>query len=281
MTELPFEIVKAVNQYKEIEIDGITIYPIRVCEYAEFLTAKSAIEFLQQSLPVQLLSIPLLQAFFQMDLEAIESGKQPEGHFARALLFLSLSLRLGEGKSAGDRIKSFELLIDSEQPNKLKALRFDTPQGKREITPVLFQRLRPILAAQNGIELLSDAANPELVQAELDIAEQNAPPLKISFENIIHGVAALSGSDEAQIYEWSIKKLQDRASSYKRIMDFMICGFGEMQGTTWKGGNPYPNPWFDKDRDSTAALMPLGDFAGGAGARAVQQAGGVQPTQTN
>lgn len=274
MTELPFETVKAINQYKPIEVDGLTLYPVKVEDYQDYLITKPAIEFLQQSLPVRLMSVPLLQALYQTDIEALQSGTEPLGMFPRALGFLSLSLRLGEGMALTERLKLFEVAIDTNDPLKLKALRFDTAQGTREITPAIFQRLRPILAAQNGIELLSDKANPELVQAERDIAEQNAPPLDLRFENLIHSVAALSGSDEEEIYGWAIKKLQDRQSTYKRILDYLMCGIGEMQGTSWKGGNPYPHPWFDKLSDRSAALMPMSEFANGAGLRAVQNAGG-------
>lgn len=40
---------------------------------------------------------------------------------------------------------------------------------------------------------------------------------------------------------------------------------GESQGTKWKGGNPYPSPFFDRVREDSPALIAMDKFAGGKG----------------
>ena len=149
--ELSSAIRRAIRRDEPIEVDGITLYPIRVAEYEEFLTARPAIEVMQRTFPVRLLSVPLLQALYTMDLEAVEAGQAPSGLFYRTLLFLALALRLGVGEEADTRVKKFHVVIDPQDPKRLKGRRCvvnGMEQG--EFTQVLFLRLGPILATQKG-----------------------------------------------------------------------------------------------------------------------------------
>ena len=257
-----------------MKTEGLTLYPILMQEYESFLQGKSAISFLARSLPLEYLSQPLLSAFYRMDMTALRQGEEPSGMFYRSLLFLALSLRLGEGKSEEERVKLFRVAAEREQPDKLLAVEAET--GEREkirITPVMFQRLRPILAAQNGIELLSDDTNPDLLEAERDIAQQRGPKLDYRMDSLISTVAALSGSEERDLEDWPILKFQRRQEALERVLNFLICGVGETQGTKWKKGNPYPSPFFDRVQEDSAALVSLESYAGGAGLEAVRNAG--------
>lgn len=278
MSKLPLHIQKAVRTYQPIETEGLTFWPILVREYHEFLTAKPAIEIMQQALPVRWLSMPLLSALYGMDFEAFQKGEPRVGLFSRCLLFLALSLRLGKGSEVAERTKLFTIIVDGEDPSQLKALRFTGDDGEeKEITPIMFQRLRPILAIQNGIELASEDANPDLVEAERDLAEMNGPELDVSLDSLFSTVAAMAGIDEAEIDDWPILKLNRRQKAYSRVLNYVICGIGEAQGTKWKGGNPYPSPFYDKVRGDSAGAVRLEQFAGGAGVRAVQNAGVQTP----
>lgn len=278
MSNLPLHIQKAIRTYQPIETEGLTFWPILASEYHEFLTAKPAIEVMQQALPVRWLSMPLLSAFYGMDFEAFQKGEPRVGLFSRCLLFLALSLRLGKGREVAERTKLFTILVDAEDPGQLKALRFTGDDGEeKEITPIMFQRLRPILAIQNGIELASEDANPDLVEAERDLAEMNGPELEVSLDSLFSTIAAMAGIDEAEIDDWPILKLNRRQKAYSRVLNYVVCGIGEAQGTKWKGGNPYPSPFYDKVRNGSSGAMRLEEFAGGAGVRAVQNAGVQTP----
>lgn len=272
MNDIPVSIQKAIRRNEPITAEGLTLYPIRVAEMEEFQTARPALDVMQQALPVRFLSMPLLQAYYEMDAEAIAEGRPKPGLFYRALLFLALSLRLGEGDEAPRRVLRFVPRMFPEDPKRLKAVNFIVSgEVFSSITPAQFQRLRPILAAQNGIELESDDANPELVQAERDLAQANAPKLDYSAEALIEAVAALTGTDEAEIDQWPIRKLLAREKALSRALGYIVCGVGEMQGARWKSGNPYPSPIFARKRDGTsAALMPIESFAGGAALEAVR-----------
>lgn len=273
--EIPFEINRKILRYEPIECEGLTFYPIRVSEYSEYSIARSAIEFIQRRLPVSYWSMPILSAFFKIDYEAIERDGQPAiNMFANALLFLCLSLRLGEGMSPEMRLRLLTPIVNRDDPYKLIALEFTDSLGqKKRITPVQFARLRPILAAQNGLKLVSDNANPDLVDAENDVAAANGPKLDVTVDNLIAAVAAITNIGESDIDEWPILKLLKRQETYRRMLNFVICGIGETQGTKWKGGNPYPDPFFSRISEDSSAAIPIETYAGGEGLRAIQNAG--------
>lgn len=267
---------RAVRRCEPIASEGVTVYPITVAEYDDFTAARPAIEIIQQSLPVRFASMPLLSAFYVMEAEAWVQALPAVGLLYRALLFLALSLRLGEGVEAAERVKLFQLVTDTKDPRRLAYIQFEAGGEKNRLTPVQFQRLRPILAAQNGIDLVSESANPDLIEAERDIAEQSGPGLDVNIGSLIAAVSALSGADEAEIEAWPIRRLAERQKAYYRTLNFLICGIAETQGTKWKGGNPFPSPFFDRRTDGSSALMPLDNFAGGKGTQAVRQAMGAE-----
>lgn len=264
MNELPISIQRAVNRYKPIEVDGLTLAPVKVCNYTEFLLARSALEVMHQSLPVALMRVPLLSALYQMDYEAVLSEQTPSGLFSRALLALALSLRLGEGQELEGRMKAFQIIVDRKDPAKLQCLRFKGEGGEeREITPLQYAKLRPIIAAQNGVKLESDTANPDIVKAAKDRASVSDVQLDCNIEDWISAVSSVSGVAEEEIDEWPILKFQRRSDSFRRILDYIVCGIGECSGTTWKGGNPTPHPFFAKVANGNGILTALGGQADG------------------
>lgn len=259
--KLSANIKRAIRRYEPVEIEGLTLYPICVREMDEFDIARAAIDVVQQALPVRYATMPLLSAYRAMDVEAVENGEEPIGLFNCALAFLALALRLGEGRTLRERIGCFRLKVDVENPAIVKEILF-TVDGEetRAITPIQFQRLRPILAAQNGIELVDEAANPELLEAEEELNRQNAPKLKRDISVLISAIAAFSGVDEGEIDEWPILKLKNRQRSYQRAADYLLCGVAAAQGAKWKNGNPVPDLFYERERDDNGSLVPLSQF---------------------
>lgn len=256
--ELPMNIQRAVRRYEKIEQDGLTLYPIVVREYDELSVARPALEVMQQSLPVALMRVPLLSALYQMDYEAALAGEIPSGLFSRALLALALSLRLGEGLMIEKRVKQFHIAIERQDPKILKCLRFTDRDGnEKEIRPVQFQTLRQIIAAQNGIRLESDLANPEIVKARQKMSSAGSIKLDANIDDLIAAVSALSGAEEAEIEGWPILKLERRSTSYQRILSYLVCGIGEVNGTSWKGGNPTPHPFFQREDDGSGLFSSV------------------------
>jgi len=276
MNELPFSIKQAIDRYEEVTVDGITLYPIRVKEQYEWLVARQAIEILQQSLPVAMLSKPLLQVYYELDFLPALRGESDKvtGLWGCAMLTLALSLRLGQGLPMEERMLQFNPIIQPDNPQRLVAVRTALNGGEKtiDITPVQFQRLRPIIAAQNGVKLESDEANPDLVKAERVIAEMNGANLRIDFNDKLAFVAGKLHKRKAELYEWAIKEVEDYDAVFTRELYFMVNGIGGAFGGFGKGGNPVPHPYYERV-DKASAHMALRDFANGAGERAVANAG--------
>lgn len=273
MQDLSPEMAKAVRRFEPIETEGLTLYPIRVKDIDKFTVARPAIEFMQQSLPVALLSKPLLQAYYTLELDAAANGQPGGGLFYKSILFLLLALRAGDGLPDEQRMELVNFELKENDPTRLKSVLIFVNGEVKRITPMQFQRLRPILAAQNGIELLSENANPELVQAERDLAEMNAPKLQYRVETLKATVASFSGADESEMEDWPILKLLLRRDAVQRLVGYIVCSVAEAQGAKWKHGNPYPSPLYDREIDYCGGLIDMSTFAGGAGMRAVQNAG--------
>lgn len=267
---------KEIRQYKPIDTEGFRLYPIRVAEYELLLIAKPAIEFMTQTLSVEYMSTPLLQSFYAMDLDRTLRGEPPTGLFTSAVVSLALALRLVSDGNIETLMDRCMIVAYPDDHTRLKQITFIFDDGsEKSVTPIQFARLRPIIAAQNGLEIPPESANPELLEAERDIAAKKAPKLKVSIDALIQGVCCVAGVSEDEVEEWAILKLHNRMESFKRILDYTICSIGATQGTTWKGGNPCPSPWFDKDEDNSSALIDMSTFAGGQGLKAIQESGAI------
>lgn len=271
---LPLAIQKAVCNYEEIQTDGLTMYPITMREYDEWQIARAAIEALQQSFPVRFMSVPLLEAYFQMDviLPAMGEGK-PTGLLGCALLALSLTLRIGCGLAPDKRIAVWSPAVD-RKGDKLRLKSFRAMLNGEEIieiTPVLFQRLRPIIAAQNGAELESDEANPELVRAEREIAAQGHTTLDIDADRRMSYVAAKLHMRKRDFLDWPIREFEDAADVLTQEVMFSAFAAAAAMGGFGDKGNPVPHPYYRKANEESSH-MALSSFAGGEGLKAVARA---------
>lgn len=258
------QIQRAVSRYKPIETCGLTLYPVLVREYETLLLGRPALEVMHQSLPVAMMRVPLLSALYQIDFQAVMQGETPTGLFSRSLVCLALALRLADGGTIEQMVRQFEVAVDPNDPARLMRLRFSDANGEsREITPAQYSELRKIIAAQNGIKIESDKANPDIVRAEKLKAAATDIHLDIHIEDWISAISALSGVAEEEIDEWPILKFQRRSDSYQRILSYVVCGVGECSGTTWKDGNPSPHPFFAKMKNGSGILTEMGGSADG------------------
>lgn len=248
----------ACRRYEEIETDGLVLYPILVEEMEVFEMARPGMEIVQQSLPVAYAAMPLLAALYRMEYDAMQRGEAGIGLLPRALLMLALSLRLGRGLEPGKRTGMLRCKVDPADMGCLKAVEF-TVDGEEvhRITPVQFQRLREIIAAQNGIRLAPPEANPELIEAQKELVQMNGAALSGDLYERISTVAALEHVEEADIDRWPVLKLQDKTKTWQRIVGYAVCAAAEAQGTTWKNGNPYPSLFYERESAGNTGLRPV------------------------
>lgn len=270
MNQLPAAIQKAVRKNEPIEMDGLTFYPILVSEMDDFNEARSAIELMQQSLPVTYAVMPMLQALYALDTDALRDTGHKTGLFARAVLFLALSLRLGQGMTWKERMDLFQICPAQDVPGKLLSVKFlYNGEGTREITPAQFSRYRPILAAQNGLLIPDETANKDLIEAEKNMDDN---PLNIvpSFDKMLAGVAMREHCHKSDLLDWTICEFMERFKAIGQELGYLVCAISEGNGCKWTGGNPIPHWCLDRQQ-SNKALIPISQFAAGAGSAATQK----------
>lgn len=267
MTNIPKNIEAAIRRDKPIEIDGLTFYPVLMDELEDFSAVRQCFDFMQQRLPVQYAVMPFLSAVYAYDYDLLSDGQKPSGLFAAALGLLALSLRLSTGDPLVKRCGRFKIATDRNNPRTLLNLKFlVNGEELHTISPLQFTRYRPILAAQNGVELPDETANLDILASEAILREKNAMPLDMNINDAITAVATVAGVDEGEIYGWTIRKFQARRKSIDRILNFIICGVGELSGgVKWKGGNPVPSWCFDRSKSGTPALISANEFFGAQG----------------
>lgn len=266
---------RAVDRYEPITVKGITFYPVTVEEYEDFGQCRAVLEFLPQRLPVALMGIPLLTALYRLYIfaaamakdgdpetkkEAGENGEAFGTLFQQAALVLCLALRLGQGESHQKRLERVFPNFSRENILDFKGLTLVTDEGTEIlITPSLFQMIRPILAAQNGMEMPPENANPDLVDADRYLRMANIPKLDYALADRISWLAWKCGVEEREIYSWPIAKFERRCAVVERDMNHQIFSLAEKTGLVkFKNGNPFPHPCFRKIQGS-AAMAPLAD----------------------
>lgn len=273
MDNIPLNIMAAIRRDQPVEIDGLTFYPVLMDEFEEFAAARESLELMQQTLPIKYLTMPFLSAVYALDYDLTKNGQPSTGMFARTLQLLALSMRILKGLPMQRRISSFQLNVDGDDPSILKKITFLKDGEERlSITPMQFARYRPILAAQNGVELPDESANLDILESERILNEKNAKPLDTNIDDLIASIAVVTKCDESEIFNWSIRKFFLRRKAIDRILSFVVCGIGELNGRVkWKGGNPAPSWCFDKAKGLSSALISAGEFIGAQGSAVTQR----------
>lgn len=245
----------AVQRGKPIMWNGLTLYPILVSDYLQFSDAKMGLMVAQQTLPVKYVCMRFLEALYAMDYDARMNGEQERGLFLRLLIFLRLAMRLPIKKSEdGKEYVEMYIATSRDEPRKLASIKVKQGDVNAEITPKNFGQLRTILAAQNGIELPDETDNPELIQAEKDIAAHNAPNLKPDFEALLYSAAVKTGAQPEDIYDWTVRRFALTEEAITRTTGHLIAALTEANGGKYKEGNPFPSWKYDRNEGSHALI---------------------------
>lgn len=267
MKELPISIQQKIDRYQPVTVGDFTLYPVTVEKSRLFSMARPALEFAQQSLPVALLNVPILDAFYRLELQSAEQSGAVTGIFHSAILALALSLRLVDGVEPEELLENVLIVPDAADRNKLREVRFLTEAGTLSVSPRQFQRMRPIMAAQNGAETPDETANPEILEMERLMSEKDAEGLDPKlWEKIIY-VAQGNGISEDEIYDWPILKLERHTAALTRKTDYLAAQLALMTGMVkFKDGNPVPSPYFSKRKTGLSSMRSLDSAGNGADA---------------
>ena len=271
------DIITAVRKGEPINAFGLTLYPITMKDYDEYVLCKDAFAIMHGSLPAGYLSYDFLNALFVMAMDERASGNAEQNDnkfiaaFQRTLRVFYLALRVSEEeiRQIANGITYKPLNEDVVGIDKIVVHQ----NGKEtEITPSLFSaRIRPLIAYQNGIDLPDENANPELIRLYNKIHEHdNTIRFKSDIDDLIASVAYLSGVQPKDIVDWTIREFEYRIKAIERDKRYTLCGQAEMSGfASFKNGNPAPSWCYDVEGDylGSSSLSELGKKLGGVGAK--------------
>lgn len=130
-----------------------------------------------------------------------------------------------------------------------------------EFTPSVFAQVRKTIVEMNGDELPDESENPELVEAENDLANLQKSSLEYDPETMIESVACSMGLRARDVMDWTIYEFRKTLAAKSRMLRYVICGIGEQSGfVKWKRGNPNPSWYLDRPREMQS-LQPIGEVS--------------------
>lgn len=268
------DIVKKVRCGQPIEAYGLTLYPIMMEDYTDFLLCKDAFAIMQGSLPARYLGMDFVSALFVYSMDEAANGvpsEQRTSLFQRMISLVYLTLR-----STKEEIEQIAKDIEYKQfdENTVGISKIVIHQdGKTvEITPAQFSfSIRPLIAFQNGFELPDESDNPELIRlAQKMHANDATVNLKVDPDDLIASVAFQSRVSVGEVMKWTVREFEYRVRAIERDKHFTMFGQAELSGMiSFKDGNPYPSWQYDTERDALGAspLSELGKKLEGAGVR--------------
>lgn len=269
--EIPYTIQRQIDTFQPIQVEGLTLHPVKVKDHGVFAACSHALAFAQRRLPVAMWSKPLLAAFFELDCQKLADGEPAAGLFAAVVTLIHMAVFPDESIEDSLGAGKLSILTDSAEPTKLRGIRVVSDDGEVLITPAKFQMIRRYIAAQNGVEIPPDGANPEILDADAEAMADQARDMDISTAHMITAVSALEHVSEAEIGEWALLRLDRHADAHRKILDYLLFGFAATQGAFRAGGNPVPHPWFPKKKDGTGSMIDAAGYLNGAARTAIEQ----------
>ena len=237
------------------EFGGLLFYPVTMEHYSLFRDCELALTLRQSTLPATYAVKNFAQALYALDIDALLKTGEATGIWSRFVIAICLALRIPI-QNVGKFVRQ---ITDPERPNELKAIIVTqhTEDSERvvRLTPQQLTQVRTIIARQNGSQLPDESENPELVQAEQDIADYQKSKLIPSIETMVAAVAANQHVRLSDVYSWTIYEFEQTKSAIERDRGYLVYNAGEMSGMVkFKNGNPYPSIFFDKKRESSAVV---------------------------
>lgn len=240
-----------------IEALGLQFFPITMADYEEFLECKSVLAIRMTSLAkanIEYLSMPFLSVLWAIELDSIMQTGKAVGFFERIIRLLYLSLRLEY-----DSEKAFNnIYCEQNNPRNLFYIEVTQTDGQPvKISPMDFQqKIRPLLAEQNGIELPDESETPEIVKTENDLQQDGGNKLKYDLDTLLASVANASGVRECEMYCWSVIEFERRKQAIERKVNYTIYAQAEMSGMVkFQKGNPYLSWCLDRAENISSALI--------------------------
>lgn len=265
---LPAEWLDAIDNDEPIQVEGFEFYPIKMRDYRRFEAVKTVLLIRQGSLPVEYAVMNYLSALYAMDHDAATKSENgaPVGFISGIVTLLALAMRF----PVQALLRQTQIEVSGDNTRELLALRMTAGDVMLRLTPALFDRIRPVLAAQNGLELPDEAENIDLVEAEMDIAAQTSADIKVDYRTLIASVARDQRCRQSELMDYTIREFMELKAAIDRDKMFTLCRQAEISGEVkFPKGNPYPSWCFD--RKAQGSMISMQTFMAGPGSVAAQK----------
>ena len=175
-------------------------------------------------------------------------------------MLLCLSLRLGHEEQ--DKLLLHGVYCDRSNPRSLRYIEVTQDGKTAQISPVDFTTtVRPLIAEQNGIELPDESQNPDILQTEQLMQEEQASKIKFDLKTMIASVASASHVRQRDIDDWTVMEFETQKQALDRKINYMVFTQAEMSGMVkFPRGNPYPSWCFDRADTLTNALITVDEM---------------------
>lgn len=244
-----------------VECNGIRLYPITMAHYEEWQRCKGVLTLRMSTLPALYAVMPYLGALYAMDTDTFKENGKAVGFMGTISYILCLSMNIPVECAP----KLLTLVRDAKDERKLTSVIIKAADITVTIPVHKFNAIRETIAKLNGEELPNEAENPDLIQAQNDINANKRPKLKYNSCDMIASVALQFGIRQSSVLEWTIREFESAKRAIVRDKGYETCGIAESNGTTWKGGNPYPSWMLDREEDIGGGFMSEADMLGKLG----------------
>lgn len=252
---------EALDNDEPIQIEGFTLYPIQVRHFRIFDAARSSLLIRQGGLPVEYAVMPYLGALYAMDYDARKENGQALGYIRNLVTMLALAMRF----PADALLRNSHIKVTEQDDRKLVSIDFQAGETYLRLTPEIFDRIRPILAEQNGMTLPDEAENIDLVEADSDIAAKNSESLKLDFRTLLSSIARDQRCRRSDLMDYTIREFLELRDAIERDKMFTICQMAEYAGDVkFPKGNPYPSWCYDRG-GKRSSMISMTEFMAGPG----------------
>lgn len=243
---------------EEKDVAGFRLRPITMEHYEEWQACKGALLVRQTTLPVKYTFMPYLAA-----LRAVDHDNETN--------FIAYTIK-AVSLATGLPYEKFELYVDKDDRSKLDCILFHDGDTAMRIDPANFHGLRKAILEQNGESLPDEGDNPELLEAEADIAAASGCAKRIDYDmnTLVASVAYQCGLRKHELMDWSIREFLETKSAIDRDKNHLICCIAEkIPMFKWTKGNPCPSWCLDTVKEGSSALESMQSFISRTGISAM------------
>lgn len=217
----------------------LTFQPLKVSDYALYLSAKPSFELMQASLPPALARLSWMPCLDELDKKyRAEEGKE-SGYFLTALTVIATALQPGY---MDDPQIVIDFMRDEEGRLKRIAVQLSHSEPPVFLSCQQLSDIRYIIAAQNGYDVPDENWNLDLMRTQkyLQAVNSTGSDLKVNIESLVSSVAANIGCRSQDIWDWSIREFTEMQDAIDRKLGFLIYRSAELNGAKFEGGSPFP-----------------------------------------